>query len=245
LKDYDNFDIIKMLVAADELNLQELIIYIQSFLINNKANWLEENFYLIYQTSYENDSFFELQKYCMGLMSKVPDKIFESLDFSSIPENIFVSLIQNDSLQMSAIQIWENVLRWGLAQNPTLSSDPSNYLKDDFDTLKDTLKPCIRYIKFYDLTSKEFSDSILPYREILPEGLYMDLLKSFLNLHPDSKLNNISKPHIAEEINPFQRNIKIIDPVPFARTKKRRIRRERMVFILISINIFYDLRTVY
>ncbi|PKY14656.1 POZ domain-containing protein, partial [Rhizophagus irregularis] len=44
LNDYDNSDIIKVLVAANELNLQELVIYLQSFLIKNKKTWMEENF---------------------------------------------------------------------------------------------------------------------------------------------------------------------------------------------------------
>ncbi|EXX54588.1 hypothetical protein RirG_233070 [Rhizophagus irregularis DAOM 197198w] len=78
LKNYDNLDIIKIMVAASELNLQELVIYTQSFLINYKADWMEQNFSLVYQTSFENDSFLELQKFCTDLMSKNPDKIFNS-----------------------------------------------------------------------------------------------------------------------------------------------------------------------
>src|SRR6266487_5060660 len=100
LKEYDASDIVKILVAANELSLQELIAYLQSFLIENKSNWVEQNFNLIYQTSFENDSFLTLQKYCTDLMSKEPDKIFNSLNFSSIPEKLLISLIQNDNLQM-------------------------------------------------------------------------------------------------------------------------------------------------
>ncbi|EXX54589.1 hypothetical protein RirG_233080 [Rhizophagus irregularis DAOM 197198w] len=228
LKNYDILYLIKILIAANELSIKELVIYIQLFLIHNRANWLEQNFYLIYQTIFENDSFLELQNYCNNLMSKNPNKIFESLDFPSIPEKIFISIIQNDNLQMNVVQIWENVLKWGLAQNPELSSDPSSYSKDDFNNLRNTLEQCIPFIRFYDLTSKEFSDNILPYRKIIPEELYMDLLKSFLNLHPDSKLNNISK---SQEINPSQHNInksiEIFNHVPFNRSNKRRVRRNR------------------
>src|SRR6266498_4830256 len=74
LEEYDNSDIIKILVAANELSLQELITYLQSFLIENKANWMEQNFDLIYQISFENDSFLKLQKYCTDLITKGPDK---------------------------------------------------------------------------------------------------------------------------------------------------------------------------
>ena len=129
LEEYDTSDIIKILIAASELSLQELVTYLQSFLIENKASWVEQNFNLIYQTSFENDSFLTLQQYCTDLISKEPDKIFKSLNFSSIPEKLLISLIQNDNLQMSEIQIWEHVLKWGLAQNPELSSDPTDFQK--------------------------------------------------------------------------------------------------------------------
>ena len=57
LEEYDNSDIIKILVAASELSLQELTTHLQSFLIENKKNWMEQNFNLVSQTSFENDSF--------------------------------------------------------------------------------------------------------------------------------------------------------------------------------------------
>jgi hypothetical protein len=98
LEENDTSDIIKILVAANELGLQELITYLQSFLIENKTNWMEQNFNLIHQISFENNSFSELQKYCTDLMTNKPFKIFESLNFSSIPEKLLVSLIQNGDL---------------------------------------------------------------------------------------------------------------------------------------------------
>ncbi|PKC70063.1 hypothetical protein RhiirA1_455244 [Rhizophagus irregularis] len=38
LNEYDTLDLIKVLVAASELNLQELITYLQFYLIENKTN---------------------------------------------------------------------------------------------------------------------------------------------------------------------------------------------------------------
>src|SRR5204862_1141019 len=115
------------------------------------------------------------------------DKIFKSLNYSSIPEKLLISLIQNDNLQMNAIQVWEHVLKWGLAQNPELPSDPADFSKDDFKTLKDTLQQCIPFIKFHNLTSKEFMDRVLPYKAALSKKLYKGLLKTFLSISSDSK----------------------------------------------------------
>jgi hypothetical protein len=60
LEEYDASDIIKILVTADELDLQELIPYLESFLIENKKDRMEQNFDLIYQASFKNNSFLEL-----------------------------------------------------------------------------------------------------------------------------------------------------------------------------------------
>src|SRR6266498_1247925 len=168
-------------MAANELSLQELIHYLESFLIENKANWTEQNFDLIYQTSFENNSFLQLQKYCTDLISKEPNKIFNSPNFSLIPEKLLVSLIQNENAQIREVQIWEHVVKWGLAQNPELPSDIEGYSKDDFNALKNTLQQCIPLIRYRNLTSKEFLNNVFPYREILPEELYIDLLKTFLD----------------------------------------------------------------
>ncbi|CAB4442823.1 unnamed protein product [Rhizophagus irregularis] len=201
LEEYDTLDIIKILVAGSELGLQELITYLQSFLIKTEASWMEQNFNLIYQTSFENDSFLELQKFCTNLITKKPNKIFKSPSFSSTPEKLLVSLIQSDNLQMNEIQVWEHVLKWGLAQSPELPSDPTNFSKEDFKTLKNNMRQCIPLIRFHNLSSEEFSNKVLPYRKILPKDLlYEDLLKYFMN--PNNQSIGESKPRMAtKEIN--------------------------------------------
>src|SRR6266498_4248728 len=124
-------------------------------------------------------------------MFKEPEKIFNSVNFVSIPEKSLVSLIQNDNLPISDVQVWEHVLKWGIAQNSELPSDLSNYSKNDFNILKITLQQCIPFIRFYNLTSKEFSDKVLPYKKILSKELYKELLKYFLD--PDCKSSDKSK----------------------------------------------------
>ncbi|GES96382.1 carbohydrate-binding module family 13 protein [Rhizophagus clarus] len=145
LKECDTLDIIKILAAANELNLQEL----------------------------------------------GPDKILESISLSSIQEKLLISIIQSNNLQMSEIQVWKYVLKWGLAQNPELPSDPETFSKEDFNVLKNTLQQFIPFIKFNNLTPREFSNEVLPYKKVLPKELYKYLLKIFLNSHPDSRPNDI------------------------------------------------------
>jgi hypothetical protein len=107
----------------------------------------------------------------------------------------------------------------GLAQNSEFPSDPASFSKEDFSVLKKTLEQCIPFIRFYNLTSNEFKEKVLPYKKIIPKELYKDLLNTFLSLS-DGKLSdksnprtsritkemNLEAPHITEDIN-----LKIVD----------------------------------
>src|SRR3954463_9637407 len=153
------------MVSADELHLQELVDCLQKYLIENKSEWMEQHFELIHRTSFQSNNLLELQKFCTDLMAKSPEKVFKSLDFTSLPEKSLVQLIKNDDVQMKEIEIWKNVLKWGLAQNPTLTPDPNTWSDDDFKTMENTLQHCLPLIRLFSLSSKEFSDGVRPYRK--------------------------------------------------------------------------------
>ncbi|GES98951.1 carbohydrate-binding module family 13 protein [Rhizophagus clarus] len=202
LNEYDVSNIIKILVSASELGLQELIILVQSYLIENKTEWIELNFNDVYQTSFENNCFSELQRYCNHLISKVPDKIFRLINLSSTSEKVIVSLIQSENLQIKVIQVWDYVLKWGYAQNPELPSDRKNFSEEDFNTLKNSLRQCIPHIKFYNLTSDEFLSKVLPYKKILSEELLDDLIRHFMN--PSNRSEEDNSNHIDSNIITYQ-----------------------------------------
>ncbi|RGB27271.1 hypothetical protein C1646_819872 [Rhizophagus diaphanus] len=94
---------------------------------------------------------------------------------------------------MKEIEVWEYLLKWGLAQNPTLLPDPNTWLDNDFENMKNTLQHCLPLVRFFSLSSKEFLQKVRPYKKILKGQLYEDLLNSHLD--PDSEpTNNISLP---------------------------------------------------
>ncbi|UZO05002.1 uncharacterized protein OCT59_025363 [Rhizophagus irregularis] len=122
----DPSEIFQILLAADDLFLQELVDYLQKYLIENKSEWMEQHFEFIHRTSFQYNSLLEIQQFCTDLMAKSPEKVFKSLDFTSLPKKSLVQLIKRDDLQMKEIEVWEHVLKWGLAQNPTLLPDPND-----------------------------------------------------------------------------------------------------------------------
>src|SRR5436190_334303 len=150
------------MVAADGLLLHELVDYLQKYLVENKSEWMEQNFELIHRTSFKSNYLLELQQFCVDLMAKSPEKIFKSMDFTSLPEKSLVQLIKRDDLQMKELEIWEHVLKWGLAQNPTLLPDPNTWLDDDFKKMENTLQHCLPLIRFFSLPPKEFFNKVRP-----------------------------------------------------------------------------------
>ncbi|RGB40657.1 hypothetical protein C1646_687352 [Rhizophagus diaphanus] len=136
-------------------------------------------------------------------MVKSPEKIFKSLDFTSLPEKSLISLIKRDDLQMKEIEVWEHVLKWGLAQNQTLISDPDTWTDENFKMMENTLQNCLPLIRFFSLSSKEFLHKVSPYKKLLNHQLYKDLLNSYMDPDIEPNYINISLP----------RNLKISDDI--------------------------------
>ncbi|GBC28927.2 BTB/POZ protein [Rhizophagus irregularis DAOM 181602=DAOM 197198] len=156
LEEYDTSDIIKILIASNELGLQEL-------------------------TNFKNGSFLELQNFCIELMSKEPEKIFNSIDFTSLSEKCLISFIQHDNVQTNVIQVWKHLLKWGIAQNPGFPSDPSNY-------------------------SKEFLVNVYPYKKVLSKELRENLIIHFINQPMKPKITkeeNIDNYTLSRVINKY------------------------------------------
>jgi hypothetical protein len=169
------------LVAADELLLQELIDYLQGYLIENKSEWIEQHFVLTHQTSFQSNSLLGLQQFCTDFMDKSPEKVFKSLDFTSLSEAYLTLLIKRDDLQMKETEIWDHVLKWGLEKNPALLSDPITWSDDDFKIMENTLQNCLPLIRFFSFSSKDFSQKVHPYKKLLKQKLYEELLGSYLD----------------------------------------------------------------
>ncbi|EXX53052.1 uncharacterized protein OCT59_029388 [Rhizophagus irregularis] len=203
LNGQDTLDIFKVLIAADELLLHELVDYLQKYLIENKTEWMEQHFELIYRTSFQSNNLSELQQFCTDFITKSPDKIFKSLDFTSLPEKSLISLIKRDDLQMKEIEVWEHVLKWGLVQNQTLISDPDTWTDEIFKMMGNTLQNCIPLIRFFSLSSKEFLHKVSPYKKLLNHQLYKNLLDSYMDPDVEPNDRNISLP----------RNLKLNDVI--------------------------------
>lgn len=143
---------------ANKLDCQEVIKFLQSFLVKRKSNWIEHHLLYIYRISSEH-KFDKLQEYCNGYIDRHPELMFQLSEFNTISEEMLISLIKRDDLLMEEAVIWELVLKWGLSRYSYLSEDPKDpksWSDEDVDEVKKILKNCLPLVRFSLLTSQQF-----------------------------------------------------------------------------------------
>ncbi|CAG8439177.1 9269_t:CDS:2 [Funneliformis caledonium] len=171
--------ILNLLTASDELNLQELIVYAQDHLIQQKSDWLQENVIQVLHTVGYLEACKDLQNFCLGLICQDPYWLFESNNFCSLDESVLVPLLKRDDLLMEEIEIWDHLIEWGIAQNISLNENISTWTPQNFETLKGTLEHCIPLIRYFNIDSSDYWDKLRPFRQILPSKLHEDLLQYY------------------------------------------------------------------
>ena len=199
LADYGIPTILDFLVAADELVLQDLIDYLQSYLIEQHPNDLKQNFASLHQIVFDHASFTKLHDFCATFAACNPESIFKSNDFYSLKEPLLLSILKRDDLDMKEVEIFEHVIQWGIAQS-TLPKELEQWQDEHFQALQNTLQECLPLIRFYDISSVDFYHKVKPFSRILPGTLYEDLLHHYLV--PGSHENDV-------KTKPVRRDIKI------------------------------------
>ncbi|GES93566.1 BTB/POZ protein [Rhizophagus clarus] len=79
LNHQNNLDILKLLSAADELLLQEVVEYLQAYLIEYKSEWMEQHFELIHRTSFQSNSLLELQQFFHPYKKLLNHQLYKNL----------------------------------------------------------------------------------------------------------------------------------------------------------------------
>src|SRR2546429_600811 len=57
-----------------------------------------------------------------------------------------------------------------------LIKNQSNWIKDNFEALKNKLSKFIELVRFYEISSADFFYKVRPYKSILPSDLYEDIV---------------------------------------------------------------------
>src|ERR671939_278253 len=102
-------DVLKLLIAVDELNIHSLISHIQEYLINHQTEFLHQNPTDILETVYQHETFTDL---C------------NSDRFINLKAPLLELLLKRDDLNIDEIEVWQSLLKWCTAQQ-NVKNDPA------------------------------------------------------------------------------------------------------------------------
>ncbi|RHZ83852.1 hypothetical protein Glove_87g109 [Diversispora epigaea] len=188
IENSDTKTIYELMINANELELKELSRKLESYLIESKASWLRTHFSLIYRSIFGINEFEDLKKFYNDIIVKYPNLIFESEDFTSLQETALVSILKRNDLKAKEIKIWDYVIKWGIAQNPTLPADSNEWSNENFEALKLTLQQCLLLIRYFNISSEDNLEKVKPYKKILEEQLWNDIIQ--LSMSPNKPVNS-------------------------------------------------------
>ncbi|RHZ85550.1 hypothetical protein Glove_64g103 [Diversispora epigaea] len=176
IKDTDTKTIYELMINANELKLKELSRKLESYLIESKDSWLRAHFSLVYCSIFDSNEFKDLKKFYNDIIVKYPNLIFDSGDFTLLQETALVSILKRDDLKVEEIKIWNYVIKWRIAQNPTLPADSKEWSKENFKALKITLQNCLPLIRYFHIPGEDIWEKMKPYKKILEKQLWDDMI---------------------------------------------------------------------
>ncbi|RHZ58871.1 hypothetical protein Glove_367g26 [Diversispora epigaea] len=188
----DTKTVYELMINANKLELKELSVKLESYLIESKASWLRTHFSLVYRSIFNSNEFKDLKNFYNNIIVKYPNLIFESEDFTSLQETALISILKRDDLKVKEIKIWDYVIKWGIAQNPTLPTDSKEWSKENFETLKITLKRCLPLIRYFHISGDDILEKVKPYKKILEKQLWGDIIQH--SISPNKPITSLVLP---------------------------------------------------
>ena len=89
-------------------------------------------------------------------------------------------------------------MKWGLAQNPSISQDFTKWSNEEITIMEETLQRFIPSIRFYHISSDDFLDKIYPLEKLLPKDLFNDLTIFHNTPNNKPKVDDIRSPRLSK-----------------------------------------------
>src|SRR5437868_9988068 len=100
LKNLQGPDVLKLLVAVDDLNIQPLISHIQEYLIEHQTEFLHQNPTGILETVYQHEAFTDLWNFYLEKICEEPKILFNSDKLVTLKAPLLELLLERDDLDM-------------------------------------------------------------------------------------------------------------------------------------------------
>ncbi|RGB41559.1 hypothetical protein C1646_793802 [Rhizophagus diaphanus] len=186
-------DILELLVASDEMLFEELFEHLQDYLINKREAWIKNNYVLVLNSIYNLVSCKELQWVCFDFICANVGNFIISKNFLSLNKDSLYRLFELDNFHIQEIVAWDSLIEWGIKQ-----MSKNNHNKN-YESLKNMLEDFIPFIKFTKITSEDFYHKVRPYKYVIPNDIYEEVIAYYFIEQPKF-YSNISVPRIESKI---------------------------------------------
>jgi hypothetical protein len=173
-------NILELIIASDELLLEELLSCIQDYLIEIRSTWVRQELILVLHTVSTLSSFKKLQDYCIESILEDPKSFITTENFLSLDKNILYELLKRDDFVIEEDIAWDYLIKWGIEQTPSLRNrnyDGIKWNNENLEVLKDTLSQFIPLIRFSEMSSVNFFDKVRPFKAIIPNTIYEEFMQ--------------------------------------------------------------------
>ncbi|CAB4424716.1 unnamed protein product [Rhizophagus irregularis] len=195
-------ELLDLLIAVDELNIQTLITCIQEYLIDHHYRILHHNPIEALETVYQLDTFSGLFDFFLEAICDRPEILFNTDNLIRLRAPLLESLLKRDDLLLDEIVIWDNLISWSFAQHPSIQRDIDKWNKEEIAVMKSTLQNFIPLIRFYQISSDDFHLKVYPFKVLLPEDLTNNILASY-TASTNKELNNDIHPPRSPKYDTF------------------------------------------
>ncbi|RIA84101.1 hypothetical protein C1645_832769 [Glomus cerebriforme] len=182
-------DLLRLLVATEELDLQKLNKHIQTHMISKQTEFIQDDAIDALQTVFQYEKCTILKDFCVDIICKEPKLLFDSSKFYSLDASILKLIIRNDDLAIEELEIWQYLLKWGISkmENKINIDNVTSWNSENFEELEEILHDYIPLIRWFQISPKDFWRKIKPFKKLLPDQLYEDIIGQ--NLDPETPPN--------------------------------------------------------
>ncbi|RGB29248.1 hypothetical protein C1646_766830 [Rhizophagus diaphanus] len=182
---------IALLIAADELCLDELCSYIEDFLLIDKEP-IKSNFNLILCTTNKFEQFVKLSQFCKESFQENPSLVLRADDFVTIEQEYFIEYLTKNNDSLKQIEVWDKLMEWVIAKsNNELPSDITMWTIDSITTFGTLIQPFISLINFQKISRLDFFQKIKPFKSIFDDKFYIKIIEYYCFNNDYKLVNNI------------------------------------------------------
>ncbi|CAG8507905.1 25022_t:CDS:2, partial [Racocetra persica] len=204
LETQEGMNVLNLLVAADELDLQNLIEYVQSYLFDKKIGFLTDNYLEILKIVFRHEELSKLREFCLNHVAEDPGVLFRSPNFYTLDKSLLYLILQQENLAIDEMEICKSVIQWAITQSSMIINieDILELSSEDLSVIKKTLHEFIPLIRWFQISKEDFSKFQKLFEIILPLELYESVKKFNSEKEIENKLLILPPriPHIDSKL---------------------------------------------